>query len=454
MNAWELVKQTLAASLSAESFENWVVRTTLARTDGDTIFVAVPNEATREWMEREYSIQVREAISHLSLPYSTVVYSLETAPERLAIASAANGYARPGNMTHAYTDSPQSIENLFSQPVAHLNPKFTFDKFVVGSCNQFAHAAAHAVAMRPSRSYNPLFIYGGVGMGKTHLMHAIGRNLLTEHPGMKIVYTTSEKFMNQMIQCIRMEKMPYFHQFYRSADVLLIDDIQIIGGKERTQEEFFHTFNSLMDGKKQIILTCDRFPKDLDRLDDRLKSRFSWGLTVSVEPPDLETRVAILLSKAEQFGMSLTNEVAFFVAQHVRSNVRELEGVLLRLSAGMRLQGEAITVEFARATLRDMLAHYERKVTIDNIMSTVAKYYNIPVKDLRSPRRSRMLARPRQVAMALARELTEHSLPDIGEAFEKDHTTVLHADRKVKELRQTDLRIREDYENLLRQLSY
>jgi chromosomal replication initiator protein len=268
------------------------------------------------------------------------------------------------------------------------------------------------------------------------------------------VYVTAEQWVNQFIAAVRHNTTSDFKAHYRTTDALLIDDIHFFAGKSATQEEFFHTFNSLMEAHKQIILTSDRFPKDLDRLDDRLKSRFSWGLTVSVEPPDLETRVAILLSKAEQFGLTLSNEVAFFVAQHVRSNVRELEGVLLRLSAGMRLQGEAITVEFARQTLRDMLAHYERKVTIDNIMSTVAKYYNIPLKDLRSPRRSRMLARPRQVAMALARELTEHSYPDIGEAFEKDHTTVLHASRKIEELRQTDLRIREDYENLLRQLSY
>jgi len=439
MNAWELVKQTLAASLSAESFENWVVRTTLARTDGETLFVAVPNEATREWMEREYSIQVRDAISHLSLPYNTVIYSLEAPPERLAMSSTPNAYSRPGNLTHAYTDSPQSIENLFSQPVAHLNPKFTFDNFVVGSCNQFAHAAAHAVAMRPSRSYNPLFIYGGVGMGKTHLMHAIGRNLLTEHPGMKIVYTTSEKFMNQMIQCIRMEKMPYFHQFYRSADVLLIDDIQIIGGKERTQEEFFHTFNELFDNQKQIVISSDSPPKEVSGLVERLRSRFEWGLIVDVQPPDLETKMAILDQKAENEGMNLPEDVRIFLATRTKSNIRELEGALVKLMAYSSVTGTPITLEMAKQLLKHMTQTSEKRISIETILKAVADRFDLMPGQLKQKTNERRIAYPRQIAMYLAKELTTASLLEIGRTLgNKHHTTVLHSIRKIDELRHKD----------------
>lgn len=435
-HGWAQCVQRLEAELGTSELNTWI-RPLQARREGDRLVLVAPNRMVMERVRVDFCARIQRAW-------------LASGGDDIEVDVTAVAESRL-NGTGSADDSPD-VERLISSN--RLDPRYTFESFIQGKSNSQARAAAQQVAESPGVAYNPLLIYGGPGLGKTHLMHAVGHELLRRNQNSRVVYVPSEQWMNQFISAVRHNTSEEFKAVYRSADALLIDDIHFFAGKSATQEEFFHTFNSLMDGRKQIILTCDRFPKDLDRLEDRLKSRFSWGLTVSVEPPDLETRVAILLSKAEQFGLSLSNEVAFFVAQHVRSNVRELEGVLLRLSAGMRLQGEAITVEFARQTLRDMLAHYERKVTIDNIMSTVAKYYNIPVKDLRSPRRSRMLARPRQVAMALARELTEHSYPDIGEAFEKDHTTVLHASRKIEELRQTDLRIREDYENLLRQLSY
>ncbi len=439
MNAWELVKQTLAASLSAESFENWVVRTTLAKTEGDTLIVSVPDEATRAWMEREYALQVRDALAHLSLPFERVVYNIEAPAERFAMAAASHGRNGHGSVQHAYTDSAQTIESLFSQPVAHLNPKFTFENFVVGSCNQFAHAAAHAVAMRPSRSYNPLFIYGGVGMGKTHLMHAIGRSLLSEHPGMKIIYTTSEKFMNQMIQCIRMEKMSYFHRFYRSADVLLIDDIQIIGGKERTQEEFFHTFNELFDNQKQIVISSDSPPKEVSGLVERLRSRFEWGLIVDVQPPDLETKMAILDQKAENEGMNLPEDVRIFLATRTKSNIRELEGALVKLMAYSSVTGSPITLEMAKQLLKHLTQTSERRISIESIVKAVAERFDLSANQLRQRSNERRIAYPRQIAMYLAKELTTASLLEIGRSLgNKHHTTVLHSIQKIDDLRHKD----------------
>lgn len=438
-HGWTLCVRRLEAELGKADFETWILPLQ-ARRESDRLVLVAPNRMVMERVRADFRGNIQRA---------WVACEGDDVEVEVVAASVV---APPRNNGPSAADDPVDADRQAS--ANRLDPRYTFESFIQGKSNSQARAAAQQVAEFPGVSYNPLLIYGASGLGKTHLMHAAGNALLKRGPNVRVVYVPSEQWMNQFVSALRHNTTEEFKSRYRSADALLIDDIQFFAGKPTTQEEFFHTFNSLMDGRKQIILTCDRFPKDLDRLDDRLKSRFSWGLTVSVEPPDLETRVAILLSKAEQFGLAISSDVAFFVAQHVRSNVRELEGVLLRLSAGLRLQGEAITVEFARQTLRDMLAHYERKVTLDNIMSTVAKYYNLPVKDLRSPRRSRMLARPRQVAMALARELTDHSLPDIGQAFEKDHTTVLHADRKIKELRQTELRIREDYENLLRQLSY
>lgn len=337
---------------------------------------------------------------------------------------------------------------------SRLNPAFTFTSFVEGKSNQMAHAAAKQVSENAGGSYNPLFIYGGVGLGKTHLMHAVGNALRAKNPNAKVLYVSSERFAQDMIKAYQLNAINEFKRFYRSLDALLIDDIQFFAGKERTQEEFFHTFNTLLEGNKQMILTCDRYPKEIDALEDRLKSRFGWGLTVAVEPPELETRVAILMKKAEETGVDLPYEEAFFIGQKIRSNVRELEGALKRVIANAHFTGSPITIALIKETLKDLIALQDKQVSIDNIQRTVAEYYKIKLAELLSKRRTRSIARPRQVAMALSKELTNHSLPEIGDAFGgRDHTTVLHACRKIKELQETTAEVSEDYKNLLRSLT-
>jgi chromosomal replication initiator protein len=337
---------------------------------------------------------------------------------------------------------------------SRLNPDFTFANFVEGKSNQLARAAAVQVAENPGRAYNPLFIYGGVGLGKTHLMHAVGNVIRTRNERARVAYVHSERFVGDMVKALQHNTINDFKTAYRSLDALLIDDIQFFAGKDRSQEEFFHTFNALFEGQQQIILTCDRYPKEVDGLEERLKSRFGWGLTVAIEPPELETCVAILMSKAAVSRVDLPDEVAFFIAKRIRSNVRELEGALRRVVANSQFTGRAITMDFAKEALRDLLALQDRLVTIENIQKTVAEYFKIRVADLLSKRRSRSIARPRQVAMALSKELTSHSLPEIGDAFGgRDHTTVLHACRVIKGLRESNTRTSEDYSNLLRTLA-
>jgi chromosomal replication initiator protein len=335
-----------------------------------------------------------------------------------------------------------------------LNRNFTFTSFVEGKSNQLGLAAAQQISENPGGAYNPLFIYGGVGLGKTHLMHAVGNALLVRNPNAKVVYLHSERFVADMVKALQLNAISDFKRYYRSVDALLIDDIQFFAGKERSQEEFFHTFNALLEGGQQIILTCDRYPKEIDGLEERLKSRFGWGLTVAVEPPELETRVAILMKKAEQVGVDLPHDTAFFIAQRIRSNVRELEGALRRVIANAQFTGRAIDDMLVREALKDLLALQDRLVSVDNIQRVVAEYYKIKVADLLSKRRSRSVARPRQVAMSLAKELTNHSLPEIGDAFGgRDHTTVLHACRKIRELQESDADIREDVRLLTRSLT-
>lgn len=336
----------------------------------------------------------------------------------------------------------------------NLNRGFNFSSFVEGKSNQLGLAAARQVAENPGGSYNPLFIYGGVGLGKTHLMQAVGNAMVDRNPNAKVIYLHSERFVADMVKALQLNAINDFKRYYRSVDALLIDDIQFFAGKERSQEEFFHTFNSLLEGGQQIILTCDRYPKEINGLEERLKSRFGWGLTVAVEPPELETRVAILMKKADQVGIELPHEAAFFIAQRIRSNVRELEGALKRVIANAQFTGRAIDVDLVREALKDLLALQDKQVGIDNIQRVVGDYYKIKLNDLLSKRRSRSVARPRQVAMALAKELTNHSLPEIGEAFGgRDHTTVLHACRKIKQMQEEDADIREDMKNLLRSLT-
>ncbi|MGC9461940.1 chromosomal replication initiator protein DnaA, partial [Vibrio genomosp. F10] len=351
-----------------------------------------------------------------------------------------------------WDDEPSTLADINHR--SNVNPKHKFNNFVEGKSNQLGLAAARQVSDNPGSAYNPLFLYGGTGLGKTHLLHAVGNAIVDNKPNAKVVYMHSERFVQDMVKALQNNAIEEFKRYYRSVDALLIDDIQFFANKERSQEEFFHTFNALLEGNQQIILTSDRYPKEINGVEDRLKSRFGWGLTVAIEPPELETRVAILMKKAEDHQIHLADEVAFFIAKRLRSNVRELEGALNRVIANANFTGRPITIDFVREALRDLLALQEKLVTIDNIQKTVAEYYKIKVADLLSKRRSRSVARPRQLAMALAKELTNHSLPEIGDAFGgRDHTTVLHACRKIAQLREESHDIKEDYSNLIRTLS-
>ncbi len=348
----------------------------------------------------------------------------------------------------------QNNKGVQSSHKSNINVTYKFDNFVEGKSNQLARAAATQVANNPGGAYNPLFIYGGTGLGKTHLLHAVGNGIIANKKDATVVYMHSERFVQDMVKALQNNAIESFKRYYRSVDALLIDDIQFFANKERSQEEFFHTFNALLEGNQQIILTSDRYPKEIDGVEDRLKSRFGWGLTIAIEPPELETRVAILMRKAIENKIHLPDEVAFFIAKRLRSNVRELEGALNRVIANANFTGRPITIDFVRDALRDLLALQEKLVTIDNIQKTVAEYYKIKMADILSKRRSRSVARPRQMAMALSKELTNHSLPEIGDAFGgRDHTTVLHACRKIVQLKEESHDIKEDYQNLIRTLS-
>lgn len=394
-----------------------------------------PNEVVRDHVEREFRTPIANTLSELG-----------NVPARIRI-MVGGGEKRPRARSAVSTTRTAATTH-------NLDSRHTFETFVEGKSNQIARAAAEQAAKPNNIAYNPLLIYGGVGLGKTHLMQSVGNRLVAHQGGAKVAYVRSEHFVNELITAIRHNRMDTFKAHYRSLDALLIDDIQFFANKERSQEEFFHTFNSMLETNQRLVITCDRFPKEVEGLEDRLKSRFSWGLSVAVEPPELETRVAILLSKAEANQTVLPQEVAFFIAKRVRSNVRALEGALHRLIASAQITGAPITVEFAKVALHDMLAVYDRQVTLDNIQRTVAEYYKIRLGDLLGKKRTRSIARPRQVAMALSKELTNHSLPEIGQAFSgRDHTTVLHACRKIKELCDTDNRITEDYGNLVRILT-
>jgi chromosomal replication initiator protein len=416
-NPWESIKQHLATKVSPKAYEDWVMRTLFERLEGRTLHVAVPDLVTKQWMEQEYGDDVRESIRELDLQVVAVQYSA-----RADLAA-----------------KPESAEQLFGSQRSELNSKFRFDNYVVGSSNQFAHAAARAVANSPSRSYNPLFIYGGVGMGKTHLMHAIGVALLEQYAGMRVVYTSSERFMNEMINCIKSDRMPAFHRYYRSADVLLIDDIQILSGRERTQEEFFHTFNELYEHQKQIVISSDSAPKSTPGLVERLRSRFEWGLIVDIQPPDLETKMAILDKKAELEGIALPEDVRVYIATKTKSNVRELEGALVKLMAYSSVTGTCINLAMAQQVLKYLIPGQERRITMDSVIRAVAEKFQLQPNQLKQKTNAQNIAYPRQVAMYLIKELTQSSLPEIGRAFDgKHHTTVLHSVQKIDKLRQKD----------------
>ncbi|MBK7930498.1 MAG: chromosomal replication initiator protein DnaA [Bryobacterales bacterium] len=428
MELWEQVKQRLAARLTWESYQNWVARTAQRSQDGQRLMVVVPNQVTRDWLEKELRDDVQYALQELNAGKVEVVYST---------GGAAAAAAAPVEEAPAY--GAGSAEPLFGGAVGSLNERYTFGSFVVGSCNQFAHAAARAVADSPARTYNPLFIYGGVGMGKTHLLHAIGHELLQRSPGLRIAYTSSERFMNQLITCIRTDRMPLFHQHYRSADVLLVDDVHILANRERTQEEFFHTFNELYDHQKQIVLSSDSAPKNTTGLVDRLRSRFEWGLMVDVQAPDLETKMAILDKKAEQEGIHLPEDVRVFIATKTRSNVRELEGALIKLLAYSSVTNEQVSLDMARQVLKHLHAGSEKKITIDSVVRLVAEKFSLQPGQLKQKTNAPNIAYPRQVAMYIVKELTNASLPEIGRYFSgKHHTTVLHSIQKIEQLRHRD----------------
>ncbi len=435
---WNKCLKWLENELPQSQFSTWI-RPLHAKEVNGCLRLLAPNSFVMDHVNEKYHDLICSIISNIS-----------DNPPQITIEIGSD------SLQQAQPDQPDNsappVKNINHS--SNINEHFNFDMFVEGKSNQMAKAASMQVAENPGSTYNPLLIYGGVGLGKTHLMQAIGNAMMHKNPNSRVIYLHSERWVADMVKALQHNVINDFKKYYRSVDGLLIDDIQFFANKERSQEEFFHTFNALLEGNQQIIMTCDRYPKEVQGLEERLKSRFGWGLTVAIEPPELETRVAILLGKANQMGVELPDEVAFFIGKRIRSNIRELEGALKRVMANARFTNQKITLELAKDALRDLIALHDRLVTIENIQKTVAEYFKIRVHDLLSTRRSRSITRPRQIAMALAKELTNHSLPEIGDAFGgRDHTTVLHATRKIDELCDADMRIQEDYRNLLRTLT-
>ena len=442
-SVWHKCLDRLQDELSSQQYNTWI-RPLQARREDNRLRIMAPNRYVRNQVQAAYLERITELLAQLG-------DSAEAIDVHLEIGAAADLESDLESLP-VRADGTGGIAQR--QVVHQLNSEFTFGTFVEGKSNEMAKAAASQVAQNAGRSYNPLLLYGGVGLGKTHLMQAVGNAVRLENPDAKVVYLHPQRFVQDMVSALKQGTMAEFMAYYRSVDMLLIDDIQFFAKKLRSQEEFFHVFNSLLERGRQMVLTSDRYPKEIDGLEERLKSRFVWGLTVEVEPPELETRVAILMKKAEAEQIDLEPSVAFFIAERIRSNVRELEGALRRVIANARFTGSRITIEQVKRALRDLLAIQDRQVSIDNIQRTVAEYYNIKISDILSKRRNRTIARPRQVAMALAKEVTNHSLPEIGEAFGgRDHTTVLHACRKIAELKESNADVAEDYKNLNRLLT-
>ena len=480
---WQECIDCLRAELPSQQFNTWI-RPLHVELDSTVLHIFAPNRFILDWVKGKFLPRIEEIVAGSnedSIQIKLEVFSGDPAervgaerqpakPMAARSSAAQHAKARPitqpqaepsiivgANPGRAAQSERRNVDIVIEGKLRHrgaLNVENTFDNFVEGKSNQLARAAAMQVAENPGYAYNPLFIYGGVGLGKTHLMHAVGNYLVAKKPNAKVVYLHSETFVATMVTALQLNAINEFKRFYRSVDALLIDDIQFFAGKERSQEEFFHTFNALLEGGQQIILTCDRYHKEINGLEERLKSRFGWGLTVAVEPPELETRAAILMNKAALCNIELPNDVAMFIAQRLRSNVRELEGALKRVIAHSNFTGQKIGLDLIKEALRDLFALQDKLVTIDNIQRSVAEYYKIKMADMLSKRRNRSVARPRQVAMCLSKELTNHSLPEIGDAFGgRDHTTVLHACKQVKKLRHSSIDIQEDYNNLLRSLS-
>ena len=483
--SWQHCIDCLKVELPAQQYNTWI-RPLKANIDADVLQISAPNRFILDWVKGKFLRRIEELVTESSgepLQINLEVFDLrqqevatpptrgQSAIQQSSVQPLAKQIVKTATETGGLEEQQPLLEKIqkngqqerrnmgivIEGKLRHrgaLNTENNFENFVVGKSNQLARAAAMQVAENPGYAYNPLFIYGGVGLGKTHLMHAIGNYLVDKKPGAKVVYLHSETFVTTMVSALQLNAISEFKRFYRSVDALLIDDIQFFAGKERSQEEFFHTFNALLEGGQQIILTCDRYHKEIKGLEERLKSRFGWGLTVAVEPPELETRAAILMNKAELSNIELPYDAALFIAQRLRSNVRELEGALKRVIAHSNFKGEPINLELIKEALRDLFALQDKLVTIDNIQRSVAEYYKIKMADMLSKRRNRSVARPRQVAMTLSKELTNHSLPEIGDAFGgRDHTTVLHACKQIKKLRHSSIDIQEDYNNLLRSLS-
>lgn len=461
LSLWQQCLARLQDELPATEFSIWI-RPLQAALSDNTLALYAPNQFVLDWVKNKYLNNINRLLNDFcGIDTPMLRFEVGSKPPQIAVLPSASYHASEDSLQGALARSrpikPSWNNSLLQTELfyrSNVNSKHNFDNFVEGKSNQLAHATARQVADNPGGAYNPLFLYGGTGLGKTHLLHAVGNSIIARKANAKVAYMHSERFVQDMVKALQNNAIEKFKRYYRSVEALLIDDIQFFANKERSQEEFFHTFNTLLEGNQQIILTSDRYPKEINGVEDRLKSRFGWGLTVVIETPELETRVAILMKKADKNAIRLPKEVAFFIAKRLRSNVRELEGALNRVIANANFTGRAITVDFVREALRDLLALQEKLVTIDNIQKTVAEYYKIKVTDLLSKRRSRSVARPRQMAMALSKELTNHSLPEIGDAFGgRDHTTVLHACRKIEQLREESQDIKEDVSNLIRTLS-
>jgi len=436
---WNTCLSKLENEIPSNDFSTWI-RPLQAVEKGDTLKLLAPNRFIIDHVKQHFISKIEDAVYEFS--NGTLILQFEIGSKNTAPLIQPKLYKR-------------STEKQKPKRSTFLNKAFTFDSFVEGKSNQLARAASIQVSENIGKAYNPLFLYGSSGLGKTHLMHAIGNAAIAKNPSAHVVYLHSEKFVQDMVQAFQHNTINAFKDYYRSIDILLIDDIQFLAGKERSQEEFFHTFNNLLDKKHQVVLTCDKYPKEIEGLEDRLKSRFGWGLPVAIEPPDLETRAAILIKKAALVNVELSHDVAFFIGKRIPSNVRDLEGALRRVVANAQFTGKEITIDFTKEALHDLISLQDKLVNIDNIQKTVAEYFKIRIADLSSKSRRQSITRPRQIAMCLARELTSHSFPEIGDAFGgRDHTTVINACKRVKALRDSDIKVSEDYQNLLRTLSH
>ena len=447
---WDDTLTHLELNLSPQHFSTWIKPLKLVKIEQDMVYLEVPNRFVLDWVKENYSKPIQKILSDLSavtyrLQFNVSGQARDNRPKRTTVVEKA---ANP-----AFNNEKNRTKN--NSLSLNLNSKYTFEEFVSGSSNQFAYAAAMAVANNPATTYNPLFIYGGVGLGKTHLVNAIGNAILKKSPQVRICYYTSEKFMNELINSLRYNRMDEFRNKFRSMDVLLIDDIQFLAGKERTQEEFFHTFNALYDSHKQIIVTSDKFPKEIPGLEERLRSRFEWGLIADIQPPDVETKLAILKMKAEQNSINLPEEVALFLANSICNNVRELEGYLIRIGAYASLTSIPVSLEMTRDVLKDILIERNRELTVEEIIKKVSSHFNIKISDIKSPKRLKAVVLPRQIAMYISRQLTSCSYPEIGERFGgKDHSTIIHAIRKIEKIMEEDFQLRSTIENIKKEMTH